>query len=96
MSSPPVEDKAAAAAAAPPPPTAEKTALTGKEGVCYVDVTCVEWMWEQPWHSFKQKSCSGTGFILGNGKIMTCSHVVKYSIDVRCVLELPSNYSMDC
>lgn len=79
--SPAVEDPAAAAA--PQHTTTEKTALTGKEGVCFIDVTTVEWMWEQPWHSFKQKSCSGTGFILGNGQIMTCSHVCKYAIDVR-------------
>ena len=71
---------------APPSPplvVLEKTALTGKEGACFIDVTTVEWMWESPWKSFKQKSCSGTGFILDSGKIMTCSHVVKYAIDVR-------------
>ena len=78
-----ISNDAAALTAAPDAAPPLKTALSGKEGVCFIDVTTVEWMWESPWKSFKQKSCSGTGFILDSGKIMTCSHVVKYAIDVR-------------
>lgn len=61
----------------------EATALSGKGGVCLIEVTSVSWMTTLPWKSYSQKKSHGTGFVVENFKIMTCSHVVEDAIDLR-------------
>lgn len=62
--------------------------LTGKEGVCRVEVARVEWMTTAPWQRTPQTKSSGTGFVIASNLtppnlILTNAHVVKSAVDIR-------------
>ena len=59
------------------------TALTGKEGVCMIEVVSVEWLWQQPWQRCQQTRAAGSGFVIDGRRIITNAHVVKSAIDIR-------------
>uniref|UniRef100_A0A7S4VNL1 Serine protease n=1 Tax=Ditylum brightwellii TaxID=49249 RepID=A0A7S4VNL1_9STRA len=69
------------------PPTT--SFLTGKEGVCRIEVARVEWMTTTPWQRTPQTKSSGTGFIIAatqlanENLILTNAHVVRSSVDIR-------------
>ena len=70
-------------------------ALKGKEGVCLLEVTYVEWLWQRPWQRCKQERCTGSGFVIDVSddqttksnnnyfRILTNAHVVASAIDIR-------------
>jgi S1-C subfamily serine protease len=43
---------------------AASAALRGKEGVCLLEVTYVEWLWQRPWQRCKQERSTGSGFVI--------------------------------
>lgn len=61
--------------------------LTGKEGVCRIEVARVEWMTTAPWQRTPQTKSSGTGFVIASDLapelILTNAHVVKSAVDIR-------------
>lgn len=62
--------------------------LTGKEGVCRVEVARVEWLTVAPWQRTPQTKSSGTGFVIdarefNHNLILTNAHVVKSAVDIR-------------
>jgi S1-C subfamily serine protease len=58
-------------------------ALSGKEGVCLIEVTSVEFVHQQPWQRCCQVKVMGTGFVIADQKILTNAHVVASGIDIR-------------
>ena len=71
--------------AAPPPsnPTETASALQGKEGVCRIEVSRVDWIVEQPWQRAPQTKSSGSGFVISGQRILTNAHVVRAAVDIR-------------
>ena len=59
------------------------TALTGKTGVCRIEVARVEWITAQPWQRAPQSRSSGTGFVIEGRRLLTNAHVVKAAVDIR-------------
>ena len=57
--------------------------LTGKEGVCRIEVSRVEWMTTAPWQRTPQTKASGTGFVIEGQYLLTNAHVVKSAVDIR-------------
>ena len=71
---------------APPPSnnmTETASALQGKEGVCRIEVSRVDWIVEQPWQRAPQTKTSGTGFVISAQRILTNAHVVRAAVDIR-------------
>jgi S1-C subfamily serine protease len=61
----------------------ETSALTGKEGVCRIEVARVDWMVTQPWQRAPQSKSSGTGFVIDGERLLTNAHVVRSAMDIR-------------
>lgn len=61
----------------------ETSALTGKEGVCRIEVARVDWMVTQPWQRAPQSKSSGTGFVIEGERLLTNAHVVRSAMDIR-------------
>ena len=59
------------------------SALKGKEGVCCIEVSRVDWIVEQPWQRAPQSKSSGTGFVIEGEYILTNAHVVRAAVDIR-------------
>lgn len=59
------------------------SALKGKEGVCRIEVSRVDWIVEQPWQRAPQSKSSGTGFVIEGERILTNAHVVRAGVDIR-------------
>jgi len=59
------------------------SALKGKEGVCRIEVSRVDWVVEQPWQRAPQSKSSGTGFVIEGERILTNAHVVRAAVDIR-------------
>lgn len=59
------------------------SALTGKEGVCRIEVARVDWMVTQPWQRAPQSKSSGTGFVIEGERLLTNAHVVRSATDIR-------------
>mmetsp|Transcript_25574 Transcript_25574/g.46162 ORF Transcript_25574/g.46162 Transcript_25574/m.46162 type:complete len:172 (+) Transcript_25574:129-644(+) len=59
------------------------SALKGKEGVCCIEVSRVDWIVEQPWQRAPQTKSSGTGFVISGEGILTNAHVVRAAVDIR-------------
>lgn len=59
------------------------SALKGKEGVCCIEVSRVDWIVEQPWQRAPQSKSSGTGFVIDGERILTNAHVVRAAVDIR-------------
>lgn len=59
------------------------SALKGKEGVCRIEVSRVDWIVEQPWQRAPQSKSSGTGFVIEGERILTNAHVVRAAVDIR-------------
>jgi len=57
--------------------------LTGKEGVCRIEVARVEWITTAPWQRTAQTKGSGTGFCIKGNLLLTNAHVVKSAVDIR-------------
>lgn len=57
--------------------------LQGKEGVCRVEVSRVEWNVLQPWQRTPQSKSSGTAFVIQSGYLLTNAHVVRSATDIR-------------
>ena len=71
---------------APPPSnnvTETASALQGKEGVCRIEVSRVDWIVEQPWQRAPQTKTCGTGFVISGQRILTNAHVVRAAVDIR-------------
>ena len=76
---------------APPPPKKAKPSLetpppsflTGKEGVCRIEVARVEWIHTAPWQRTAEHKASGTGFCIAGKLLLTNAHVVKSAVDIR-------------
>lgn len=66
-----------------PPPVIVESALKGKEGVCRIEVSRVDWIVEQPWQRAPQSKSSGTGFVIEGDRILTNAHVVRAAVDIR-------------
>ena len=60
-----------------------KSFLTGKEGVCRIEVARVEWMTTAPWQRTQQSRATGTGFCIWGRQLLTNAHVVKSAVDIR-------------
>ncbi|CAB9496438.1 Putative protease Do-like 3, mitochondrial [Seminavis robusta] len=63
--------------------TTEISFLTGKEGVCRIEVARVEWLTTAPWQRTTQTKSSGTGFCIRDELLLTNAHVVKSAVDIR-------------
>jgi S1-C subfamily serine protease len=63
--------------------TKTASALQGKEGVCRIEVSRVDWIVEQPWQRAPQSKSSGTGFCISGNQILTNAHVVRAAVDIR-------------
>ena len=61
----------------------QRSALTGKEGVCRIEVAKVDWMVTQPWQRAPQSKSSGTGFVIEGERLLTNAHVVRSATDIR-------------
>lgn len=61
----------------------ETSALTGKEGVCRIEVARVDWMVTQPWQRAPQSKSNGTGFVIEGERLLTNAHVVRSAVDIR-------------
>ena len=59
------------------------SALNGKEGVCRIEVSRVDWIVEQPWQRSPQSKSSGTGFVIEGNRILTNAHVVCAAVGIR-------------
>ena len=55
----------------------------GKEGVCRVEVSRVEWNILQPWQRTPQSKATGTAFVIQSGKLLTNAHVIRAATDIR-------------
>eukprot|EP00527_Entomoneis_sp_CCMP2396_P001069 CAMPEP_0198147394 /NCGR_PEP_ID=MMETSP1443-20131203/35336_1 /TAXON_ID=186043 /ORGANISM="Entomoneis sp., Strain CCMP2396" /LENGTH=543 /DNA_ID=CAMNT_0043811709 /DNA_START=77 /DNA_END=1705 /DNA_ORIENTATION=- len=59
------------------------SSLQGKEGVCRIEVSRVEWLVLQPWQRTQQKKSTGSGFVIDGERLITNAHVVKSAVDIR-------------
>lgn len=57
--------------------------LTGKAGVCRIEVARVEWLTTAPWQRSPQTKATGTGFVIKDNLLLTNAHVVQSAIDIR-------------
>ena len=60
-----------------------KSALSGKDGVCRIEVARIDWMVSQPWQRTPQSRSSGTGFVIEGDRLLTNAHVVRSAVDIR-------------
>jgi hypothetical protein len=59
------------------------SALSGKEGVCRIEVARVTWHHVQPWQRLPQTKATGTGFVIEGERLLTNAHVVQSAVDIR-------------
>mmetsp|Transcript_24501 Transcript_24501/g.67832 ORF Transcript_24501/g.67832 Transcript_24501/m.67832 type:complete len:528 (+) Transcript_24501:175-1758(+) len=59
------------------------SSLKGKEGVCRIEVSRVDWIVLQPWQRTQQTKATGSGFVIDGERILTNAHVVKAAVDIR-------------
>ena len=57
--------------------------MEGKNGVCRIEVSKVDWQVLQPWQRTSQKKSTGSGFVIDGERLITNAHVVKSAVDIR-------------